>query len=771
MRQYGLLVSKSAGQSSSNAERRLAFGWRLEDLSLEASVLMVSYAQLNGMDTSKLTSAANAAEQLAKDLSDRAEELRCAAEPRASELWTGGDELAARTRIGEMPEPLYDGSGAFSRGQGGLEDLVDDIDAAKEHLEGAHDIAARSSIVISDDGTVSYPPAPQGLTPEDASAQQQHLASLARQARDIIDEALQMAVDADEAAVGRFETVTDGALESYFDAFPDAREDLERVEELLGMDPSRMETEEFEELNDLLAQYSDDPLVATELIERLGAQGLITVAGDFSFEGSVAANSDGSDQAGDRAEALEEFQRHLGETLATGTREGGLDEEFTQDLMNEGASYQEFDSMDNDQLGYLALAPLFEHGEYGEDFIVPVAEHMVRLDQAMGEEPWGEFPHEHTNPFVVADSGDPVNMGSGWEGAHPLNSAFVALDNNPDAAAAFFSGSEDYADMSYVGPEGEDLSGVDNNVTYLLDRAGDESSSADYIQPGSLGNALEAGATGVSSDASTAAERPEPTEEMVSVAEDVVSYLGGENVDQIEPGGVLEDMNGNVANITASYMPDIHNSFVASASPDGVRIETPGAAADFERAASERLLFALGKDEDALHTLLGANDGATATIVAEGYDVYDGNAWLGDAVAPGAKISGILADGSVSAIQEAGQQSDADHNNNANRVADGVNFALDQTRFGSVASPLVDGIAESYHIDTRVETTYEGQVEFGEHREGAGVRTADAVDLALMEAHGYSAEEAVAFRSDQGLSGTDIEGWFNDGYHSVEEWR
>ncbi|MGH8791620.1 MAG: hypothetical protein ACRDXX_03135, partial [Stackebrandtia sp.] len=145
------------------------------------------------MDTSKLSAAAETAAGLSSSLSDRAGQVGSAAEI-PSGTWSGGDAQAAGNLLGEQPPPLFDASDAFNRGRAALEDLVTGIDSAKEHLRDAHDLVSGTGIVIGGDGTVTTPTV-------DSPTVAEHNAELARQARQIIDEAVDMAGQADQAAV------------------------------------------------------------------------------------------------------------------------------------------------------------------------------------------------------------------------------------------------------------------------------------------------------------------------------------------------------------------------------------------------------------------------------------------------------------------------------------------------------------------------------------------------------------------------------------------
>ncbi|MGH8793685.1 MAG: hypothetical protein ACRDXX_13710 [Stackebrandtia sp.] len=145
------------------------------------------------MDTSRLATAAETAASLSSSLSDRSTEVGSASAI-PSDMWQGQDAFGASNLLINQQAPLWAASSAFTRGQAALEDLVDGIDAAKEHLQSALDVVSGTGITIGGDGTVTTPVV-------DSATVAEHNASLAEQARAIIDEALAMAEEADEAAV------------------------------------------------------------------------------------------------------------------------------------------------------------------------------------------------------------------------------------------------------------------------------------------------------------------------------------------------------------------------------------------------------------------------------------------------------------------------------------------------------------------------------------------------------------------------------------------
>lgn len=693
--------------------------------------------------------------------------------------WDGEAAQTANVRSSELTQLIQAGVTEADAMSSILADGAQRFDSAKESLDTViSEIDGISQLRVDDSGKVSLAMDMSMLDPTTAAVWTAHAVSYQGRIDDIVDEAQTADTEISEAL--QLAAETDNLGDTTFngdalnvDQLAQMREDIDRASTLINIDPEDITPGQLEELNGLIGQHGEHPVFAAEFMDDLGPDGLLERYGGLA----IRALDEGDDEY---TAQMRQLQANLGVTLATATdpdNQPHVSEEWVGELMRLGT-----ESIANDDFrslypqGYEILAPLLEHGEYHEDFIVPVAEHFVRIT----DHAWDSSVHDvWTNSMTVSSQFDFYQDSDDRESYHPLNSALIALDQNPAAATAFFNGSQDYQDMPYSMPYGEEGSlppVEDGNLTWMLDRAqSSDSYESPDIEVGLLGDALQAGTIGQSSDDSDG-PTPQRTADMASLAEDTVAYLGGENVDAIEPGGALEEMTGNVTHIAASYMPDIHNGLIGSAAPDEVGIDIAGAEANFDRAATDRLLYALGKDEDSLYTLLGANDGAMAAMVAQGYETHgddpDANAWLRDSVTPGAKVSGLLADGSATAIIEAGQQSDAEHNDRVDMVADGANLALSETPIGAFTGPFVDSIAGQYHIDTRVETTYDGQVRRSELEEGTAERTAEAVDAALMETHGLSAEEAEALRSEKGLTDGDIKGWFNDGYGVVEDdWR
>ncbi|MGH8792094.1 MAG: hypothetical protein ACRDXX_05530 [Stackebrandtia sp.] len=154
---------------------------------------MVTYTQLRDLDTSKLTTAASSAGSLGSALSTRGSDVATKANI-PSGMWDGADAQAAMSLLSPQSGPLYDASDAFSHSQGILEDLVDGLEKAKSRLDDAQTLAAGAGLTIGPDGSVNIPEVDSRELYEDKLEK-------ARQVKQLIDEAVDMADEVDGIAV------------------------------------------------------------------------------------------------------------------------------------------------------------------------------------------------------------------------------------------------------------------------------------------------------------------------------------------------------------------------------------------------------------------------------------------------------------------------------------------------------------------------------------------------------------------------------------------
>lgn len=666
------------------------------------------------MKTDKLTGAASASEAFGKAMVDRGGDVRTKSEIPAN-MWAGGDANAAGGLLAGMEEPLYSLSDSANSGKKTLEDLVEGIGKAKEHLQGAYNAIKGTGIEIDPKtGAVTTPV----VNDPDLAAENDRKA---QDARDIIDEALKMANDADTTATDELNGLL-GTTQSAYMEIPGKDADLQKAKDLLNLPKDQITPEKAKELNDLLKR-NNNPEFNKRLMQELGPQALIEDSARYSAAGSKLAES--GDTAG--ADTFKETQRLLGESLASASQNGGLKEnDFTQKLMDQAAKPLADDPIHN---GYRALAPLLEHGQYDKSFLVPIAEHMTRLDAitpGVGlQNPYnpGSLP-SLDNPYVI----DGNKSGT----TNPLDTVMGALDRSPQAAADYFTG--DNADHGqYKDANGKDLAAIKGNsanpnIDYALDHSG-EASNGYSLDVNRVGNALEAATTGLPAD-STATTLPTRTQDMADVAQHLTHRFGGEGGGHADlmPDGKFEDIADNMTDMAQAYMPDIHNSFLedelGNVSEDDKHLVLPvnGVGADFTPTDSARLLQALGQHDGAIHDLLGSNETARSAMLEQNFNAHGENLdELQEALGPSAMVTEILSDAAADTIVQ--EAADADEATNklidlgASAVSETASIIPAPPIVSWAASEAIDAAAEGLHTDSSAEALYKAQV------------TADAINL------------------------------------------
>lgn len=691
----------------------------------------------------------------------------------ASDDWTGTAADHAQSRSGELHGLIAAGATEAAAVRDILTEAVERFGAAQTALTDAvGQVEAIEQLQITDSGKVEFKPGVEAGEPLTVALFSHHIGDLQEQVDAAIDDA--QTADDEVAEALRLAAETGDPADDAFNDTALNLGDLERMRtdaaeaaELLDTDPADLDAAALDRLGRLLDDNAEHPVFAEALLSRMGPQGLFTQYGDLvshtSYEGDAAM-----------VERVERIQRGMGEALAAATNpdnEPDLGTEFRDELMDLAAGHYSATGEPSELAGafsgYTIIAPLLEHGTYHEDFIVPIAEHMTRIHEYEG------LQAEPDDPFTLEDD----------ERSYPLNSAMVALGNNPTAALSYFGGSQEYADLTYRGGyfPGDSATTLDpvggDRARWALDFAHNgNDATGQYVDRSDVGDALAAAATG-RPDGEPTGEPVYRTDDMEQVAESVVGYFG-EHPDRLEAGGSLAPMATPMANLTAGYMVDVHNAFTASGGAFDTRVDLPGAQGEFERDHLERLLFSLGQHDEAVDILSGANDAATTVVFAENYVTHgpESGGWVGDAVAPGAKINGLLSAGSVANVIDNGVAADVQHDANVDRVTQGVNLVLDQTPVGrtpvvgTLADGLVNGIGSEFHVDNSVETSGEAQDTLDDMRTDNGNRTLAAVREALISVSGMTEAEANEYIDDSGLNGTSYEGWFQDGHDSVYDW-
>jgi hypothetical protein len=469
------------------------------------------------------------------------------------------------------------------------------------------------------------------------------------------------------------------------------------VDLLNGGADGKMSPAELDEFNKLVEERSGQPEFSTALMNKLGPDGLV------EHLDKVSNDVFGDDKSTYSKEQLSAMHESLGKTLATATdptKQPHVDERWTAEFMNRGATGDN----SNAPNGYQTVAPLLKHGKYHEDFLTPVAEHMMAIDK---QGPW-------------PDGSELDNLGGPKHpNANPLNYALEAVDHNPKAAQNLFTGNG--KGMEDI--EGVDLSGtpaVEDPVKYLMDRAEDSKAGGnlftggtdgdrrDPLDPNLVGNALESAATGVSTDPDYK-DRPVVDSNAGKVADKVIDYAT-ENRHKFtkEP---MNDMMDNFGNITAAYMDDFHRS-IASPTTQGWAVDR-GPSLDLGSDATQagKWLKLMGSDEIASATVQAASERLMYDQIQTARtttDLEPGTAY-NEAFEMHGNVTAAVTDGTLDAIADGVHQQAEDHNDVVDAVKKvveggaGVAFGYATGPWGGeaagqVTSAIADRVGKQFEI-------------------------------------------------------------------------
>ena len=457
--------------------------------------------------------------------------------------------------------------------------------------------------------------------------------------------------------------------------------DAERAAELLtGGDGVLADGEEglgqseLNELNDLLELWDGDPTFSTALMNDIGPDGLVNSLTEIQTGGYTGEFTGGS------VNAAHEL---LGQALAATTDPGvhpSVSDEWKTDLMSIGGEIIK-SSDGSKQTGYEALAPVLEHGVYDESFIVPVADHILALD----------------NVGLWRDTAD--YMG---HGGNPVDAALTALDHNPDAALEFFH--DDPTDLGAMGVNGA-YNGVDDPFEYLMDRTSSLDDSRLPISPDALGNALESATTGYPSDTELSADLDPAnhSSHQAALVDRLIDYsLDHENQFTVADGP-LNPMMDNLGDITAHYMADFHQ---AMANPDrenawlpgsnGIPLSTAEGGEDNRQIAAEWFQL-LGHDEQAMNTAWATSEGILYSEVAAASYEDDWKDESSEAVRLHAEVTAALTagglDGVADDIDATADEKNADIDAWGKVAGFGAGVAVNTLGLGTVSGAAVSSVA------------------------------------------------------------------------------
>ncbi|WP_100447833.1 hypothetical protein [Glycomyces xiaoerkulensis] len=590
-----------------------------------------------------------------------------------------------------------------------LEDAHEEFETCKNDMQDLIDEVLEAKLRIEEDGTVKISDARieeiQTWAQQKAEDEGGHALGHAMEKKEQIEqdecqpltERIQQVIESarghDDDFTQRLNSIRDAHVEGPPPLGSDWHEDVaqyyaDRAVDLLnGGADGEMSPEELDEFNELVSERSDNPVFATTLMNELGPDGYTEALADVALD----VYGHGGNESDFTPEQVDAFYEAMGVSLATATDTDNpqhVDEEWVTGLMNFGD--ENIATVDGNAYGYQLLGPALEHGEYHSDFIVPVTDHILAMDN-------GDVPY-----FDSSTTGLERGLGSPFSHS-PVNSALTALDNSPEAALDFFTESGTRLDhMDGVGLE--HANPVDDPMDYLMDAADDAGRYMDYIDPNLVGNALEAGATGIStSDEFDPDNPPHQTPQMSMLADRVIETVT-DDPDRFTTGG-LNEMTDNFGGITASYIDDFQRSMASDPDSD-MWIDSGGdlssIAGDQELAGE--WLKVVGHDEGGMSQVWGASEALMydqMTNAADNHDGQSSNAYNESFELHG-RLTGALTVGALEGIADGVYQEQSDQNGAVDRFAEGAKYGASVAGGAATGNPFSGaaiGQGAGYGID------------------------------------------------------------------------
>lgn len=592
-----------------------------------------------------------------------------------------------------------------------------------------------------------------------------------------------------------------------YDSLNDAQ-----VERALALAKKRenLTDRELTELNRLLRHNGreKDGEFATEFFEGLGGP-----RQTLEFYAAMSVNGTEEDASKTRLAGVRDLQRYMGHALANATdpytpqsvrgdrqhlpswwgaefRKLGTQEvEWTQGMMSK-------------PYGYQVLGGLLRYGNYDPAFLTPIAEHVTQLHE--------DDPHRFlSNRPTGADDRLGFNpSGKLGTGNDPLHSVLEALGHSPEAAEQFFTekptaynedgtirsgGKTDFKSYLDLFTSKDFEWTIDTNSHHVL---ADEEATRRALNfgPNALGHALEAAATGHPYDSGTADPSVKHSEAQATLVHDIVEKFSN-NPDLLthnmngdlenEETGPLYALRDSLGNISADYMGDFQRSMYLESS-DSKTFPVNGAPANLGYGDAQRFLGLVGQDPDAYAAITSAQQAYTANVVheflkAEGKDLTaEDGARVGDLVAPGAAIAGIMSNSRADAIydyhtaeNEAYNEAVADNAKWVNRIV-GIGTGAIPAPFSVIGEPInwlaediSESVVKSADKDTTDEAEHSAGEEYAKGRKAAADASESAVNTYFAHYDGINSDTRDslqrAVRTQAGVSHSDGAQWNSSG--------
>lgn len=558
----------------------------------------------------------------------------------------------------------------------------------------------------------------------------------------------------------------------------------------------KMSDAELQEFNRLMLfnGREKDGEFATEFYQGLGGP-----EKTLEFYAEMSIDGTSPDAGKVRLNAMKDLQQNMGFALANAT-----DPDTKQHLpASWGSEFRRLGTQQigweqgqwNKPYGYQVLGGLLRYGNYDPRFLDPIAEHVTQLHK---KDPYFFLNNKAPGQEDVYGFNPSGKLGSGND---PLNSVLEALGHSPEASEKFFTepptaynedgtvkgggpGFESYLDL--FTDEDFDWTVDTNDTNILADE--DKTKNALTFGPEALGHALESATTGrpYDDDSGDAVKHTEARAHLVS---EIVDKFGenpellrhNENGDlDDQESGPLYGMRDSLGDITAEYMGDFQRAMYKE-DPNSDLFPTFGAAAGLDSGHAARFLSVVGQDPDAYSAITSAQQAYTAEVVdhvvngsSDSTASLDGR--LGDVVAPGSAIAGIMSDSRANAIYEYHAASDTEFNEAAadkqkwvNRIL-GMGIEKVGERIPIAGAPLEwasediqESIMKSIEQDTASEAEQEAGKKYTAGREAAIDSAQAALDNALVNNQHINSATADdlrrAVRTAAGVSHSDGAQW------------
>jgi hypothetical protein len=368
----------------------------------------------------------------------------------------------------------------------------------------------------------------------------------------------------------------------------EAAKDAKRGVELAKKDPEDLTSEEFDELNTLLARNCNEYPFAERLVAALGPKKIL------QFWENMSRISDppgyGTISKFQRAGDLDDMQKNLSLTIAQATNSDTpamkrwkkeMVEIGDRPIRDPGPS--PYGSSDPE--GFIVMSSLMRYGDYDDKFLTDYGRGLVKADK----EVLGKSTSPYSSPSwrrVV------VNHVGNDEGSDPMTGYMKALSNSPAAATRFFTAEQ-------KGGDGK----LETNFKYLFEERKWPNDSVEGKKSvtgrNSMARALEAATTGHRPGEAATAEDAKHSKAQAALFEALVNSISADQ-DRLRNHAYMSD---SLANISAEYMPDLLRGLDSDIANGSKLFPTAGVAASVDKYDAARFLHAVARNEEGYDTL------------------------------------------------------------------------------------------------------------------------------------------------------------------------